>query len=57
MENILKEFACSDCTVNELISMFDDFTFDSETVFFAIRMYMNTKEIKSINSQTDVETT
>lgn len=57
METILTEFANSKFTVDELILMFDDFTFDSETVFFAIGMFMKTKEIKEFNNKTDITTT
>jgi hypothetical protein len=57
MENILKEIVNSPFTVDELIVMFDDFTFDAEAVFYAIGMYMDTKELKEFNSQTDVTLT
>ena len=57
MNEILREFANSPFTIEELISMFDDFTPESERVFFAIGMYLSTKEIKEFNSQRDVRLT
>lgn len=57
MENILEEIVNSTFTVDELILMFDDFTFDAETVFFAIGMFMSTKEIEEFNRKTHIRTT
>ena len=57
MEKILNEIVNSPFTVDELIVMFDDFTFDAEVVFFAIGMFMKTKEIEEFNHKTDIRTT
>ena len=57
MENILEEIVNSPFTVDELIVMFDDFTFDADAVFFAIGMFMSTKEIEEFNHKTHIRTT
>lgn len=54
MNEILTEFVNSPFTPDELILMFDDFTPEAEIVFFAIGMFLSSKEIKVIRRSADV---
>ncbi len=57
MEKILTLFRNSPHSVDELIVMFDDFTFDSEAVFFAIGMLLSANRETESNSQKDIRLT
>jgi hypothetical protein len=53
MENILTLFRNSSHSVDELIVMYDDFTFDAEAVFFAIGMLLSSNKEEELKYETD----